>query len=561
MNFKNKVIYQIWLRSFKDSNGDGIGDIGGMIEKVDYIASLGVDYVWISPLYKSSNKDYGYDIDDYYSINPEFGSMEDFDLLLERFQEKNIGIIMDLVANHTSDQHEWFQSAVHDLNSPYRDFYFFKEGKNGKEPNNWISMFGGSAWQRDPLTENGYYLATFTPNQCDLNWENPEVRKEIYKIMHFWLKKGIAGFRLDVINTIAKADGLPDKNPNKKGYQFAKELMINRPKSHEYIKEMHEEVLSKYDCITIGEGMLVDQEACRQYAGANTDELQMMITFDLHMMDCGPLGKFDFRKLYRWNVLKMKKILHSWQMDMQKHNYWLANCLSNHDQPRHISRWGNDQEYRVESAKAFAMLNLTLRGTPFIYQGEEIGMTNYKLEQDEWRDFEAINIYQELQTMMHVPKFLAKKIVQKMSRDNARTPMQWSSKLNAGFSSVQPWIKLNSNYQEINVEADLKNEQSLIEFYRTIIQLRKEHPALAEGSYKAILAKNNQVMGYYRESEEEKLLIIINLSQSPAAFYLPIEKDENYKLLLKTDYGNFLTQEKMVFKPYEGRIYKITKKI
>lgn len=555
MDFRDKVVYQVWPRSFCDSNGDGIGDIQGIISKLDYIKSLGVDYLWLSPVYKSSNKDYGYDIDDYYAINPEFGTMEDMAELLKTAKEKGLGILMDLVANHTSDQHEWFKKALADQNSPYRDYYIFKAGKNGREPNNWIGIFGGSAWQKEPGSENNYYLTTFTPNQCDLNWQNERVRKEIYQIMRFWLDKGISGFRMDVINTIAKAEGLPDKNPDKKGYQFAKELMINREESHEYLQEMHREVLSKYDCLTIGEGMLVDQTSCRRYAGSNSSELDMMIVFDLHMMDCGPLGKYDFRKLYRWSIKQLKKIINSWQIDMQEYDYWLANCLSNHDQPRHISRWGNDQEYRVDCAKAFALLNLTLRGTPLIYQGEEIGMTNLKLEKDEWRDYEAKNIYQELQSMMHVPAFLAKKIVQRMSRDNARTPMQWTGEEYAGFSTAEPWIKLNPNYKEINVEDDLKNEDSLIQFYRQLINLRKNSKALSTGSFEPFLLKHPQLMAYYRTVENEKLLVLINLSKEPASF----EIDEKLKteLVLKTDYNAFITRRKQIFKPYEGRIYMV----
>ena len=555
MNYKDKVVYQVWPRSFYDSNGDGIGDIPGIIEKLDYIKELGIDYCWISPVYLSSNKDYGYDVDDYFKINPEFGTMKDMDNLIKKAKDKGLGIIMDLVANHTSDQHKWFQEALKDPQSPYRDYYIFKEGKEGREPNNWIGLFGGSAWQGVPEEENMYYLTTFTPNQCDLNWENEKVRQGIYEIMRFWLDKGIAGFRLDVINTIAKAEGLPDKNPKKRGYQFAKELMINRDESHKYLKEMHKEVLSKYDVVTIGEGLLVDYESCRQYAGEKSKELNMMITFDLHLMDCGPLGKYDFRKLYYWSIPKMKKIIFGWQKDMQEEKYWIANCVSNHDQPRHISRWGNEEEYRIESAKAFAVLNLTLRGTPIIYQGEEIGMTNLKLSQEDWRDFEALNVFNELQTMMHLPAFLAKRVIQKMTRDNARTPMQWTTEKYAGFSTVAPWIKVNPNYQEINVVADLENKQSLIQFYRDLIDLRQTIPAFGEGSFEPALKKHRKMIAYYRHYKTDKYLVLINLSKNLTSFTL--EEEGDLELVLKTHYDAYLSTHKQTFKPYEGRIYKV----
>ena len=555
MNYKDKVVYQVWPRSFNDSNGDGIGDIPGIIEKLDYIKNLGVDYCWISPLYLSSNKDYGYDVDDYYKINPEFGTMKDMDMLIKRAKSMDLGIIMDLVANHTSDQHEWFQEALKDPESPYRDCYIFKEGKEGREPNNWIGLFGGSAWQRVAGEENMYYLTTFTPNQCDLNWENKKVRQGIYDIMRFWLDKGIAGFRLDVINTIAKAEGLPDKNPQKKGFQFAKDLMINRGETHQYLKEMHKEVLSKYDVVTIGEGLLVDYESCRQYAGENSGELNMMITFDLHMMDCGPLGKYDFRKFYHWSIPRMKKIIFGWQRDMQEENYWVANCLSNHDQPRHISRWGNDKEYRIEGAKAFALLNMTLRGTPIIYQGEEIGMTNLKLAQEEWRDFESINVFKELQSRMHLPTFLARRVIQKMTRDNARTPMQWSAEKYAGFSTVAPWIKVNPNFKEINVVSDLENKQSLIQFYKDLITLRQTTPAFGEGSLEPVLKNHRKMMAYYRSHKTDKYLILVNLSDRMTNFKL--EEDGDLELVLNTHYDAYLTADKQVFKPYEGRIYRV----
>lgn len=518
MDFKNKVIYQIWPRSFQDSNQDGIGDLQGILSRLDHLSELGVDFIWLSPIYCSPNTDYGYDIRDYYQINPEFGTMEDFDTLLAACKKRNIGIIMDLVANHTSDQHPWFKACLEDPNSPMRNRYFFREGKDGKEPNNWISCFGGSAWQKDPCKENGWYLTTFTPHQCDLNWENETVRKEVANIMRFWLNKGVSGFRLDVINTIAKKEGLPSWHPEKKGYQFAKEYMVNLPKSHDYIQELIEELAKEYDFITVGEGMMADEAACALYAGEQRKELNMMIMFDLHLQDCGPLGKYDFRKFYRWSIPGFKEIVFRWQRDMQKKHYWMGNYMNNHDQPRTISRFGNDNVYRMESAKAFALMTLTLRGTPFIYQGEEIGMTNCLLEIEEWRDFEAINIYSTLQSMMHLPAFIAKKIVQRMTRDHARTPMQWDNSPNAGFTTKESWIKVNPNYQKINLADDKANPNSIFHAYKALIGLRKNHAVLSNGDFTPILEDHKKIIAWLRSNAQETLQIMINMSSKTAHY-------------------------------------------
>lgn len=551
MEFQNKVIYQIWPRSFQDSNHDGIGDLHGILQRLEHIQSLGADLIWLSPVYCSPNTDYGYDISDYYNIHPDFGTMADFDELIAECRKRGMGIIMDLVANHTSDQHPWFQECLKDVRSPYRDCYYFRTGKNGREPNNWISMFGGSAWSPDPLKENGWYLTTFTPHQCDLNWENPEVRREIARVMRFWLAKGVSGFRMDVINTIAKQEGLPSWHPEKKGYQFAKEYMTNLPLSHTYIRELIQEVSRDYDFITIGEGMMADHDACALYAGEDRHELNMMIMFDLHLQDCGPLGKYDFRKLYHWTIPGFKSIIFRWQTDSQKRHYWVANYMNNHDQPRSVSRFGNDSRYRTESAKAFALMNLTLRGTPLIYQGEEIGMTNCHLEQEEWRDYEAINIYQTLQTMMHLPAFLAKKIVQRMTRDHARTPVQWDDSENAGFTDSQPWIKVNPNYREINLKKDLQDERSIVRWYQQAIALRKQHSALNTGTMEPLLMDHRQVLAYRRQDAGEELVILINLSAKPAklAEMFPGQ-------ILLDSYAEDQVQPQLL-QPYESRLILI----
>lgn len=560
--FKESIVYQIWPRSFYDSNGDGVGDIPGITTKLEYIHSLGVNLIWLSPIYATHNKDYGYDIDNYYEINPEFGTMKDFDELIKKANAMGIGILMDLVANHTSNQHPWFKEALKNANSPYRDYYFFCDPRKPDDtapekilpPNNWLSAFGGSAWQYDKRS-NQYYLTMFTPNQCDLNWENREVREGIYDIMNFWMDKGIAGFRLDVINTISKRDELPMAgNPQKLEFPF--EHIVSLPKSHTYLKEMYEKVLNPRNCITVGEGMTTDLENFILYTNPKENQLNMMFHFDLHMLGCGKLGKFDFRRLYHYTIKDIKRVIDHWQVGSQKGNGWLGNYLSNHDQPRQVSRFGNDRKYRMESAKALALLNFTLRGTPFIYQGEEIGMTNCQLKKEDWRDYEAMNAYKVLQSMMHLPAFLAKKIIMKMTRDHARTPMQWTPKEYAGFSTVTPWIKLNPNYKTINVASDLVKKDSLIDFYKKCVQLRKKYNTLVYGQYIPLCKKNKRVIVYLRQDTNATLLIAINLSSKKAKVNLC---DTDYKrgvLLLGTQLVDGFSPI-FQLKPYEGRLYML----
>ncbi len=568
-DFKNMVVYQIWPRSFKDSNGDGIGDLGGVIEKLPYIKQLGVDLIWLSPIYPTHNHDYGYDIDDYCDVNPEYGTLEDFDRLVSEAKALGIGIVMDLVVNHTSSHHKWFEAAINDPNSKYRDYYIFKEGRPAKSlrggklpvttgtipPNNWMSAFGGSAWQKDE-NSGEYYLTLFTPNQCDLNWKNPEVREEVWKIMKFWLERGISGFRLDVINVIAKAEGLPDAgNPSKLDFPF--EHIVSLPKTHEYLKEMNEKVLSKYDCFTVGEGMVTPLDAVIGYTGPDANELNMMFQFDLALIGCGPLGKYDFRKLYHWTIGEYKDIFDRWQSGIMEQGGWMGNYISNHDQPRPVSRFGNDRALRRESAKALALINMTMYGTPFIYQGEEIGMTNCLLEPDEWKDFEAINDYEMLKSMMHVPGPVAKKIVQKMTRDNARTVMQWTGGKNAGFTEGDStWIKVNPNHTEINVEDDLKNSASVLDFYRQIIRLRHMNDELNYGSYRMIAKSNKKVIAYIRENEDRKLLIVVNMSDMPAKIDLGEMPYRKGHCILSTHKDAKYTRL-MELEPFEGRVYRV----
>ena len=551
----HSVVYQIWPRSFNDANNDGIGDIQGIIQKLDYLKFLGIDQIWLSPVFVSPNKDYGYDVQDYYNIQPEFGSMQDMEQLIEEAKKRNISLIMDLVANHTSDQHIWFQEALKDKDSKYRDYYFFREGKNNKEPNNWISLFGGSAWTKVQNEENMYYLSLFTPQQTDLNWENPEVRNEIQKILRFWLEKGISGFRMDVINIISKKEGLPDKHPNKKGYQFADDYIVSRDKSHEYIKEMYESVLKDYPGLFIGEGMLINPTQAKEYCGANSKELDLMFHFDTVLIGCGPLGKYDFRKFYHWTINEFKKIFFKWQISSQNDDYYLGNFLSNHDNGRAVSRFGNDKKYQKESAKALQTLIFTSRGTPFIYQGEEIGMTNMTLEIEDWKDFEAINDYVVLQSMMHLPKFISKKVVQKMTRDQARTPMQWNDKEFAGFSNQKPWMVVNPNCSSINVEAQIDDTDSILTYTKKCISLYKKDDCFAFGDIEAKYLEHKELLAFRRFNESSKYLVLINMSNKYINFNLEEEYIKGEIVLF--NYTSPIINEKMIMRPYESIVLKV----
>ena len=556
MDPREKIVYQIWPRSFCDGNGDGVGDLGGVIAKLDYLHELGVDLLWLSPVYASPNRDYGYDVSDYYAINPEYGTLVEFDRLVAEAKARGIGILMDFVPNHTSDQHAWFQAALNDPNSPYRDFYYFRPGKNGGAPNNWMSFFGGSAWTQDKKTGE-YYLTSFTPGQCDLNWENPAVRQEMYKAMRFWMDRGIAGFRIDVVNAIKKAPGLPDKDPHKRGLQFPAELVTKQEGVHTFIQEMHREVFSHYpDCFTVGEGCLTGIEDVARFTNPENRELMMMFHFDIAMLGCGPLGKFDFRKGYRFTIRDFKRVVNRWQLAMQEKNGWTGNYLSNHDQPRQVSRFGSEKtpELRRASARALALLNLTLRGTPFLYQGEECGMTNCRLAKEEWKDFEAINDYAVLQSMMRLPAPLAEKIIVKMTRDNARTPVQWSGGRNAGFTDGTPWMRVNPNYREINIEEDVLRMDSVVNFYKKAIALHHAHPALTFGTYAPVDEKNKRVLAYLRRGETETLLVAINLSDKQAKVSFP--RLNARECLLYTHSSRTFAQE-LPLLPFEGLVYKV----
>lgn len=549
-----KVVYQIYPRSFQDSNQDGIGDLRGIISRLDYLEYLGVDLIWLSPIYLSHQHDYGYDIDNYYMIDPSMGTMEDFDRLIVEAKKHNIGILMDMVANHTSIHHEWFKQALEDKNSPYRDYYFFREGDGEHLVNNWLSAFGGSAWTK--MNEHKYALTMFTPEQVDLNWENPDMRQDIYKAMRFWMDKGIAGFRLDVINIIAKQAGLPSVKTRSKGLKFPEELICSLPRSHDFIHEMNREVFAHYpDCFSVGEGMLVTLDQTKLYTGNQRKELDMMFQFDLSLIGCGPLGKYDFRKGFYWTTKDLKAIIRKWQTNLNQRDFWMANYLSNHDFPRQVSRFGDDKKYRIESAKALAVLNMTLIGTPFIFQGEEIGMTNNQFKREEWRDYEAIHDYEVLQSMMHLPAILAEKIINRMTRDHARTPMQWDVLDHAGFSLSTPWIKVNENYPEINVSKSLMDENSILLFYKQLIKLYHQEPVFFDGQYFELCKDHSSIIAYRRYNETKNVAVFINLSKKAVSLQLPVEV--LYSKVLLANYPDIVLKKDLVLRPYETFILDI----
>ncbi len=545
--WKEAVIYQVYPQSFQDSDGDGIGDIQGLISRLDHIAQLGADVVWLNPVYKSPLDDNGYDISDYYRIHPMYGTMEDFDLLLEEMHARGLKLIMDLVVNHCSDEHEWFVKSRQSTENPYRDYFFWRPGKNGGPPNNWISFFGGSAWEYDPMTDE-YFLHIFTKRQPDLNWENPKVRKEVYKIMHFWLKKGIDGFRMDVISLISKHTGFPDSEDPGLEHIVGK-YYANGPRIHEYLKEMYQEVLQHYDVMTVGEGPGITDEIAPLYVGEERDELNMIFQLEHMFIDWGPEGKFD---PVDFSLIALKEYYTRWNRVFEK-NGWITSFLDNHDFPRMVSRFGNDGKYRVESAKLLATLILTMPGTPCIYFGSEIGMTNAPFASiDQCRDVETLNFYKILKEKgMTERDFMA--IVRKVGRDNVRTPMQWDDTLNAGFTSAIPWIMVNPNYPELNVQNDLASDDSIYAFYREMIQFRKKHPCLVHGSYTDLAPGHPELFAFRRVVENEQFLVLLNFSDNPLKFtgILPKEIDQP----VRSNYSGHA--EKHQLRPWEAQIFHI----
>ena len=552
--WKESVVYQIYPRSFYDTNGDGIGDLQGIIEKLDYLKELGVDVLWLTPVYKSPNDDNGYDISDYCDIMDEFGTMEDWEELLQEIHKRGMKLVMDLALNHSSDEHAWFIESRKSKDNPYRDYYVWRPGKDGKEPNNWASTFSGSAWEYDETTGE-YYLHIFSKKQPDLNWENPKVRQEAHKILKFWLDKGVDGFRLDVINHISKAEGLPDApNPDGKKYVPPGPLVLNRPKAHEYIQEMYEEVLSKYDCMTVGETPGATVEDGILYTDPKRKELNMIFTFEHMDLDGGSGGKWDLKPL---KLTELKQVLSKWQTGLHGVG-WNSLYWNNHDQPRIVSRYGNDKEYRVESAKMLATVLHMMQGTPYIYQGEEIGMTNVRFDSiDDYRDIETHNMYKE---KLEEEGWEESKIMESIyakGRDNARTPMQWDDTENAGFTTGTPWIQVNPNYKEINVKNALADKNSIFYYYQKLIQLRKKHPIIVYGDYTLLDEDSEQIFAYLRSFEDKKLLVVSNWSNEEVTFTMPEESVFKPTEVLIANYNDVEKSpgKQLTLRPWEAVVY------
>lgn len=539
--FQNQIVYQIYPRSFCDSNGDGIGDIPGIISKLDYLKKLGVGILWLSPVYKTANADFGYDVSDYYSINSEYGTMQDMLRLIDEAKRKGIRIVMDLVVNHTSDEHEWFQSSIHP-DSPYRDFYYWRKGKknNTEAPNNWTSNFGGSAWTYVPEA-NAYYLHVFGKKQPDLDWHNPKVLDEVEKILRFWLDKGVYGFRCDVINQIWKED----LNDGKKSlWVTGQEKYLMKEENHRILRQIYEDVFSKYDCMVVGETYNVDFKNARRFTDK---ELDLAFQFDTVSSDrfLVPIFKTKFKPK------KFKKTFFDWQRELD----WNTLFLENHDQPRSINRFGDTKKYFKESAKELAMILLTLRGTPFLYQGEEIGMTDYPLFQpEEYKD--PVNFWLlDLLPKFHFSKKKTLQLIHNCNRDNARTPMQWGKGENADFTSGnETWLPVNPNYPEINVEVEEKDPDSILSFYRQLIQFRKEEPALIYGTFEPIKTKGS-IMAFYRSYQGEMLFVLLNLTKKNQRLPHKISSLVGQVLFSNYSHAGFTFKKRL--RPYEGLIVKI----
>ncbi len=550
--WKEAVVYQIYPRSFMDSNGDGIGDLNGITEKMGYLEKLGIDVIWLSPVYESPNDDNGYDISNYQGIMKDFGTMEDFDRMLASAHAHGIKIVMDLVVNHTSDEHPWFVESRKSRENPYRDYYFWREGKDGKEPNNWGSCFSGSAWQYDEETQM-YYLHLFSKKQPDLNWDNPAVREEVFSMMDWWCQKGIDGFRMDVISMISKVPGLPDGKAGDSGRGDFGPYVCNGPHVHEYLQEMNQKVLSKYDLLTVGECSGVTVEEAKKYASLDGSELSMVFQFEHMDLDGGETSKWCDRKI---DLVELKKVLSKWQVSLEG-KAWNSLYWCNHDQPRMLSRLGNDSpEYRELSGKMLATCLHMMQGTPYVYQGEELGMTNVPFEtMEDFRDIESINAYRELVGQGVLDGETMMKYLRYKSRDNARTPVQWSDEKNAGFTTGTPWIMVNPNYREINAKEQLSREDSMFYYYQKLIALRHEMDLIVYGSYQLLLPEDPAIFAYTRTLGEEKLLVVCNFSEESQQFLLPEEFHGREGRLLISNYQQEARGEKQTLRPYETFVY------
>lgn len=534
----SSVVYQIYPRSFNDSNGDGIGDLKGIIEKLDYLKELGIDVIWLSPVYKSPNDDNGYDISDYYDIMDEFGTMEDMDNLLKEAKDRGIKIVMDLVVNHTSDEHKWFIEAKKSKNNEYRDYYIWRDPVDGKEPNGLESCFSGSAWEYDETT-NQYYLHLFSKKQPDLNWENEKVRKAVYDMMNYWVDKGIGGFRMDVIDLIGK---VPDKM-----------ITGNGPKLHEYLQEMNRKALAGNDLLTVGETWGATPEIAKLYSNPARNELSMVFQFEHIGLDqIEGKEKWDVKPL---ELLDLKKVLSKWQTTLGEEG-WNSLFWNNHDLPRIVSRWGNDKEYRVESAKMLGTLLHGMKGTPYIYQGEELGMTNIRLENiEDYNDIESINMYKDRIKKGYTHEEIMNSIYKK-GRDNARTPMQWDDSENAGFTTGKPWLSINENYKEINAKKSLEDKNSVFYHYKKLIEIRKSNETIIYGDYKLLCEDDKNIFAYVRELNGDKILVVCNFYEKEVEF--KYDKDfKNAEILLSNYVDSSLSIDKLKLRPYEAIMYRV----
>lgn len=533
----SSVVYQIYPRSFKDSNGDGIGDINGIREKLDYLKELGIDVIWLSPVYKSPNDDNGYDISDYYDIMDEFGTMEDMDNLLKEANERGIKILMDLVVNHTSDEHKWFIEAKKSKDNEYRDYYIWRDSVDGNEPNDLGSTFSGSAWQYDETTGQ-YYLHLFSKKQPDLNWENEKVRNEVYKMMNFWVDKGIGGFRMDVIDLIGK---VPDEM-----------ITGNGPKLHEYLQEMNKASLEGKDLLTVGETWGATPDVAKLYSNPERKELSMVFQFEHIGLDqIEGKEKWDVKSL---ELLDLKKVLSKWQTELEGQG-WNSLFWNNHDLPRIVSRWGNDKEYRIESAKMLATLLHGMKGTPYIYQGEELGMTNVRFDDiNDYNDIESLNMYKDRLSKGYSHNEIMESIYAK-GRDNARTPMQWDDSENAGFTTGTPWLAVNKNYDKINAKQCLQDENSIFNHYKKLIDIRKNNDTIIYGDYKLLCEDDENIFAYVRELNGDKILVVCNFYDKDVEF--KFDGDFNYSKVLLSNYNDSSKMiEKLKLRPYEAVMYR-----
>lgn len=550
--WKNAVVYQIYPRSFKDSNGDGIGDLEGIYEKLDYLAELGIDVIWMSPVYKSPNDDNGYDISDYQDIMDDFGTMDDFDRVLKKAHSLNIKIMMDLVVNHTSDEHKWFIESKKSKDNPYHDYYMWADpDKNGNPPNRWESCFSGSAWEYVESVGQ-FYLHSFSRKQPDLNWDNPKVREEVFKMMTWWCDKGIDGFRMDVISMISKYLGLPDGPENGNGYTG--NTSCDGPNIHKYLREMNEKVLSKYRLITVGECPGVNAEQAKKYANIDGSELDMIFQFEhvsgSALKPCHH-GKWDGEAM---TMPELRANFTKWQKDLEG-CAWNSLFLSNHDQPRCVSRFGNDSEqYRELSAKMLATMTHFQKGTPYVYQGEELGMTNAYMENiADYRDIESLNAYKELTTKENIPAKTVMGYIKAVGRDNARTPMQWDASDNGGFTSGTPWLQVNKNYKTINAAAQVNDPDSVFAYYKKLIALRHTNEVMVNGVYDVLIPDHPQIYAYTRTLGDKQLLVLCNDSDTNAA--IPAEIQEKIHAAKNILIQNYKDTDESTLRPYEAVVY------